>query len=91
MIPFMVALGATQHRAHGTSLAIMIFIALFGAIQYALNGYIQWELVAGLAAGSVVGAIIGARLMMKVPAYQLRRVFGFIMIVVALRMLIWNA
>lgn len=91
MIPLMVAyLGATQHQAHGTSLAIMIFIALFGAIQYASNGYIKWELVAGLAAGSVVGAIIGARLMMKVPAYQLRRVLGFIMVIVAIRMLIWN-
>lgn len=92
MIPFMVAfLGATQHKAHGTSLAIMVFIALFGAAQYVLNGYIEWKLVAGLAVGSVVGAVIGARLMMKVPAYQLRRVFGLIMIAAALKMLLWTS
>ena len=92
MIPLMVAfLGATQHKAHGTSLAIMVFIALFGAAQYVLNGYIEWKLVAGLAVGSVAGAVIGARLMMKVPAYLLRRVFGFIMIAAALKMLLWTS
>lgn len=32
-------LGFTQHRAHGTSLAVIIFLALFGAIATQIDGF----------------------------------------------------
>lgn len=92
MVPLMVTfLGATQHQAHGTSLAIIVLIALSGTIQYASHGYVNWWLAAALAAGSIIGAILGAKLMMRVPGDQLRRAFGVFIILVALRMLIWQS
>jgi uncharacterized membrane protein YfcA len=89
LVPMMVVfLGLTQHKAHGTSLAVIIPISIIGAIVYALRGNIDWVLVATIGSGSVVGAIIGAKLMMKVPANRLRQFFGVYTIAVATLLLL---
>lgn len=75
-----------QHKAHGTSLTIVFFIALSGAILYILRGDINWLLVAEIAAGSICGAVIGARLMLKIPRKRLRLGFGFFALFLALWM-----
>jgi uncharacterized membrane protein YfcA len=72
-----------QHKAHGTSIAIIIPIAMMGALVYGLRGDVNWEWVATIGAGSVIGAIVGAKLMMKMPAYRLRQIFGVYAIAIA--------
>jgi hypothetical protein len=80
-----------QHVAHGTSLAIIPFIALSGAIVYFLQGYIDWILVAELAGGSIIGVVIGAKLMMKVSERRLRQGFGIFLLVLGILMLLgWS-
>ncbi len=89
LVPIMVGLlGLTQHKAHGTSLAVIIPIAIISAIVYALRGHINWTLVATIGSGSVIGVIIGAKLMMKVPAHRLRQLFGVYTIVIATLLLL---
>lgn len=93
LVPMIVGfLKLTQHRAHGTSLAVIIFVALSGAFSYAQQGFLadwpSWFLVIELALGSVVGVVIGAKVMMKMPARQLRRFFGLFILAVGIRMLI---
>ena len=93
LVPLMVGLLAVaQHQAHGTSLAVIFPIALIGAITYAIHGHIvghvDWELILGLALGGLVGVVLGARLMMRVPARQLRRIFGIFLVVVGIFMII---
>jgi uncharacterized membrane protein YfcA len=89
LVPIMVGLlGLTQHRAHGTSLAVIVPISIIGAIVYALRSDINWTLVATIGSGSVVGAIIGAKLMMKVPANRLRQLFGIYTIAIATLLLL---
>lgn len=89
LVPAMVALlGVSQHQAHGTSLAVMVPLALSGGALYFLKGYGDWWLVAGLALGSTLGAVIGAQAMTRVPAPILRRAFGFFILAVALRLLL---
>ncbi|MFH1486757.1 MAG: sulfite exporter TauE/SafE family protein [Chloroflexota bacterium] len=88
-VPMMtIFLALTQREAHGTSLAAMVPAAVFGVIQYTLNGYADWGLAASLAVGSIVGVTLGARLMMKISPRQLRRVFGCFLLVVAFRLLV---
>ena len=65
-----------QHQAHGTSLAVVLVIGLPAAFAYALFGHMDWILVLELAAGSVVGVVLGAKLMMRVPARELRLLFA---------------
>jgi hypothetical protein len=91
MIPLLTGqLKLTQHRAHGTSLAIITFIALAGVIGYWQAGNVDWRLVLTLAPGAVLGVYVGARAMVRVPALQLRLLFGAFLFIVAFRQLVWH-
>ena len=88
MVPAMVFwLGFTQHRAHGTSLAVILFIAGAGLVSYLHAGQMNWGAALGLAVGGIFGAAIGARLAHRVSAHLLRRYFGVFIMCVAVRML----
>ena len=80
-----------QRKAHGTSLAVIIPIAIVAAAVYALRGDVNWALVAGIGSGSILGVVIGAKLMMKIPERRLRQGFGVYAIVVAVLMLVRSA
>lgn len=88
MVPLLVGyVKLSQHRAHGTSLAIIVFVAMAAVVRYWSLGLIDWRLAAVLAVGSMVGSYAGARAMTFVPALQLRRVFALFLLTVAVRML----
>ncbi|GAB4389941.1 MAG: sulfite exporter TauE/SafE family protein [Thermodesulfovibrionales bacterium] len=84
MIPMMVGfLGVSQHRAHGTSMAAMVFIGLAGAATYGLKGSV--DLAAGLylAASAMATAHLGARYASKLSELRLRRCFGVFLVLVS--------
>lgn len=91
MIPLMTGpMKMTQHRAHGTSLVVITVTAAVAAAAYSLSEPIRYSLVAALGVGAVVGAVIGARGASKVPALQLRQIFGVFLIAISLRILLWS-
>ena len=91
MVPMLTGwLKLSQHRAHGTSLAIITFVATSGVAGYWHAGNIDWRLVLALAPGAVVGVYVGARAMVRVPALQLRLLFGTFLLFVAFRQLVWH-
>lgn len=91
MVPLLTGqLGLDQHRAHGTSLAIIMFIAVAGTFAYWQAGNVDWPLVLALAPGAVLGAYAGAKAMVRVPALQLRLLFGLFLFFVAFRQLVWE-
>ena len=77
-----------QHKAHGTSLIIIIPIAVVGTAVYAQRGDVDWALVATIASGSIVGAVAGAKIMAKLSPHRLRQVFGLYMIAIAALLLL---
>jgi hypothetical protein len=66
----------SQHRAHGTSLAVITFVAIAGALGYWRAGNVDLRVVAALVPGSVAGGYASASAMTRVPALQLRLLFG---------------
>lgn len=89
MVPlFTGALKLPQHVAHGTSLAVIIFVASASLIGYAATGNVDWPLIGMFAGGAAVGAFVGARTMQFVPAFRLRQFFGLFLLAVAIRMFI---
>lgn len=89
MIPLMTAvLGLTQHKAHGTSLAVIVFTAIAGALTYGWSGHTDLVIAAELAAGSIVGARAGALVVNRIPARELRMLFGAFLLLIALRLLL---
>jgi uncharacterized membrane protein YfcA len=91
MVPLLTGLlKMPQHRAHATSLVIVIFAALAAVSQYLVRDQVDWGLVAGLTVGAVVGAQIGARTMHALPERQLRMVFAVFLILVGVRLLVFG-
>lgn len=91
MVPLLTGfLKMRQHRAHATSLVIVIFAALSAVIAYVARGDVDFGLALALAAGAIVGAQIGARTMHSMPERQLRLVFAVFLLFVGVRLLVWG-
>jgi uncharacterized membrane protein YfcA len=89
MVPAMVyLLRVRQHRAHGTSLAVILPAAIAGVYRYQQAGHVEWGWVIPLAAGGVVGALVGANVANALGAASLKRLFGLFVVVVGLLMII---
>ncbi|MFQ6098196.1 MAG: sulfite exporter TauE/SafE family protein [Armatimonadota bacterium] len=88
MIPAMVLIwGVEQHIAQGTSLAIMVPMALAGGLRYCEKRQVDGKLAAGLAVAAVIGSLfIGSTLAQQLAAEHLRKLFGVFIILVGLRL-----
>ena len=88
MVPAMVHLLKTpQREANGTSLAVIVPIALVGATILGGGHQVDVEVAIALAIGAVGGAVAGARLSRRISDAGLRRAFGVLAIVVGLLMI----
>jgi len=88
LIPSMVlALGISQHQAHGTSLAVILPTTVASCIVYGLNDDLNYKIALQVVSGGILGGYLGARLMNKIPADRLRQFFGVFMFMAGLRMM----
>lgn len=89
MVPALVlVVGVAQHRAHATSLAAIVPIALVGALVFGRAESVDVLAAAVLAAGSLLGVQVGTRAMSRLSGERLALVFAGFVIVVALAMLV---
>jgi len=89
VVPALVLLFAfDQKAAQGTALAVMVPMALLGAIQYWRNPEIEVSLlVVGLIViGALVGVLAGTELAGRLPSHALRKVFAIFLAIVAVKM-----
>jgi uncharacterized membrane protein YfcA len=89
LVPGMVLLlGMRQHVANATSLAAIIPTAVAGVAAFGKASAVDWKIGALLVAGSIPGAQLGATAMRRIPAAQLRVVFGVFVIAVGIVLLV---
>jgi uncharacterized membrane protein YfcA len=77
-----------QHRAHATSLAAIVLIAIAGAATFAGDGEIDASIALPLAIGGVLGAPLGARFMAGLEADRLKAAFGLLICAVGVSLVI---
>ncbi len=88
LIPILVTgLGFDQQLANGTSLAVMTFIALLGAIRLTRPGFTDWRRGLQLGAGAIVGAALGALLALHLPSVLLSTIFAVALALVGVLMI----
>ncbi len=77
-----------QKAAQGTALAVMVPMALLGAIRYWRNPEIDVNLttVSPLAVGALIGILIGTEIAYQLPGHWLRKAFALVMLIAAARM-----
>jgi len=92
MVPALVYfLAFSQHRAQGTSLALMLFpVGILGVINYYRKGYVDLRIAGLLAVGFILGSYLGSRFSLSLPQSVVKKIFAAVMLLVALRMLFWE-
>lgn len=88
MVPVLVLLfGFTQHRAQGTTLALLIFpVGILGVMNYYKTGNVDLKTTLLLCAGFVLGSYLGSKTAIAVSQETLRKVFAFLLVAVAAKM-----
>ena len=89
MIPALVfILGISQQTAQGTSLAVMLPpVGILAAYNYYKAGQVNIKFAIILAIFFLVGSYFGSKLALTLPQNVLKKVFGVLLLLVALRML----
>lgn len=82
-------LNFSQHQAQGTSLMVLLFpVGIFAVMNYYRAGFIDWKLALFLMLGVVVGSYFGSMVSINIPAAILRRIFGFFIVLVGIKMIL---
>ena len=85
IVPGLVLLAdVAQRRAHATSLAAIVPIAVAGAAGYALEGAVDWPSVLLLVAGAAGGTFLGTHFLRRLPDRVLRVAFALFMVAAAI-------
>lgn len=89
VIPALVfMLGLSQHDAQGTSLAFMLPpVGILATWNYWKAGHVDWKIALVLSLTFVVGAYFGSQLSINISDKMLRRLFGVLMMAVAIKMI----
>jgi len=88
-VPTLVLLcGFGQKSAQGMALAVMVPMALVGALRYWKNPEIEINtvIVGLIICGALVGVLVGTELAFRLPNHILRKVFAAVLIIVAVKM-----
>jgi hypothetical protein len=89
MVPALVLIfGYDMHLAIGTSLAVIVPIAVIGASIHYLHESVSLSAVLVMSSGAIIGALVGAKFAHVVPAEILTRVFGVVLLVISVRMIV---
>ncbi|WP_108803790.1 sulfite exporter TauE/SafE family protein [Aquimarina sp. Aq107] len=89
MIPLLILwVGFTQHQAQGTSLAVLsVPVTLLAAFNYYKEGHVNWRFAAIMAITFIIGGYLGSKFAISVNQATLKKIFGGILLLVALKMI----
>ncbi|MCF8303304.1 MAG: sulfite exporter TauE/SafE family protein [Bacteroidales bacterium] len=81
-------IGMDQYQAQGTSLAIMLPpIGLLAAYNYFKAGELNLKYAMIIAVAFFVGGYFGSKLALMIPVDNLRKIFGFVLLVIAIHII----
>jgi hypothetical protein len=86
-VPLLERSGLEQRKCHATSVVLIFVLSFVSAGMYALHDKLEFGKALEFVPAGLVGAVIGAILLRRVKNRALKRVFGIIIIVSAIRML----
>lgn len=89
-VPLLLALGLGQVEAAATSLLAIIPTAAVGALRQLQFGNLRVRPALVIGVASIVGVEAGVRIATSVPEHVLRRLFGALLIAIAVQ-LAWRA
>jgi len=89
MVPMLVMLGFSQHQAQGTSITVLLFpVMAFAVYNYYKAGYVDFKYALIIAIFFAVGSYFGSKLAINFDQKNLQKIFGFILIIIAGKMIL---
>jgi uncharacterized membrane protein YfcA len=83
--------GYSQQLSQGTSLAMMIPpVGILAVMQYYKKGHVDLRLAGLLCIGFVAGAWVGSKLAVSMPEGVLKKVYGVILVLIAIRLIFFS-
>lgn len=86
-VPILEKEGSDPNEAHATSVALIFMLSLVTALFYGFTGNLDFKEAWRFVPWGVIGAVSGAIFLKKIKAEWLKRIFGGIVTVAAVRML----
>jgi len=89
IVPVLVLLCCFEQKsAQGTALAVMVPMALVGAVWYWKNPEIEMNaaIIVLIVLGALAGVLAGTELASRLPSHTLRKVFAIFLAIVAVKM-----
>jgi len=90
IIPALVYIfGFPQHRAEGTTLALMVPpIGILAVWPYYKSGHVDVRAAALICAGFLIGGLIGGQVSVGLSGPALQKLFAVLLLIIAVRMLL---
>ena len=85
VVPMLENAGIEPKKAHATSISIILPLSILSGIFYLISGHISFETALPYLPLGIVGALMGGWLLQKISNDLLRRIFGIIIIISAVR------
>lgn len=92
LVPYLVLVRKmAQKNAQATALVTVAMGAAGGGITYGLNDSVAWLPAAIILIGGLLGSLIGSHVVQRIPDKRLQIVFGFLLVIVAVRLVLTNS
>ena len=87
-VPMLEGAGLEAKKSHATSVALIFVLSIATTISYLMGDRLNFGMALQYVPYGIMGAVIGAVLLKKTPNSLLRRIFGVIILVAAVRILV---
>ena len=87
-VPMLEGAGLEAKKSHATSVALIFVLSIATTISYLMGDRLDFGIALQYVPYGIMGAVIGAVLLKKTPNSLLRRIFGVIILVAAVRILV---
>jgi len=84
IVPLLVLLGEEIKRAIGTSMALVLIVAIPSILVHWYLGHIDWLLTLALSLGALPGAYLGSCITIRIEKENLRRLYGAFLLLFSL-------
>ncbi len=83
--------GMTQHQAQGTSIAALILpVGALAVVKYYQAGMVDIRAALIIASTFLIGGFIGAKLSIALDENIIKKIFGFLLLTVAVKMIFFK-
>jgi Predicted permeases len=77
-----------EKKSHATATAVILPLCIVSAFIMIKNYKFDWSMVLLISIGGIVGGFIGAKFLNKVSNTNLRKIFGFFIILAGVKMIL---